>query len=55
MHSPVFDYKITIRTLNGEEHCYDVSSNSDSDCLCQAIFNQTPNVRQVQVTLNNQC
>lgn len=44
-------YKITIRTLDNQRFSYEVKSNCKSDTLCERIFNQTPNVREVSVDL----
>jgi hypothetical protein len=44
-------YKITIETLNGDKHQYEVESKSTSDKLCDSIFNRTPNVHRVTVDL----
>lgn len=44
-------YKITIETLNGDRHQYEVESKSTSGKLCDRIFNRTPNVRRVTVDL----
>lgn len=42
-------FKVTIETLSGEYHQYEVKSNSNCAKLCDSIFNQTPNVRGVTV------
>jgi hypothetical protein len=42
-------YKVTIETLNGECFQETMESNSKSSVLCDRIFNQTPNVRSVEV------
>jgi len=42
-------YIVTIETLNGECFQEIVETNSESSVLCERIFNQTPNVRSVEV------
>lgn len=42
-------YQVTIETLHGEYHQYQVESKSTCAKLCDSIFNQTPNVRGVDV------
>lgn len=42
-------YSVTIRTLTGQVFTDVVKSNCRSDTLCERIFNQTPNVRSVEV------
>lgn len=42
-------YKVTIETLNHQVFQYEVNSNSSSAKLCDKIFNQTPNIRGVEV------
>lgn len=44
-------YKITIETLNGDKHQYELESKRTSGSLCDSIFNRTPNVRRVTVDL----
>jgi hypothetical protein len=42
-------FKVTIETLDHQVFQYEVNSNSSSTKLCDKIFNQTPNVRGVDV------
>lgn len=42
-------YQVTIETLDNQVFQYEVNSNSSSSTLCNKIFNQTPNVRGVDV------
>jgi hypothetical protein len=42
-------YRVTIETLDHQVFQYDVESSSKSSTLCERIFNQTPNVRSVEV------
>lgn len=42
-------YRVTIETLDYKVFQYDVESSSKSCTLCERIFNQTPNVRSVEV------
>jgi len=46
-------YIVTIETLNGEYFQEIVETNSESSVLCEHIFNQTPNVRSVEVNPKN--
>lgn len=46
-------YQVTIQTLNHSYTQYDVESNLPAENLTAHIFNQTPNVRGVNVTINN--
>jgi hypothetical protein len=45
------NYHVMITTLDGQVHSYDVESKSKSSTLCERLFNQTPNVRSVEVDL----
>jgi len=42
-------YRVTIETLNDHVFQYEVDSNSSSASLCDKIFNETPNIRGVDV------
>lgn len=42
-------YTVTIETLDHQYHQYNVTSKSTCAKLCESIFNQTPNVRGVDV------
>jgi hypothetical protein len=42
-------YKVLIETLDHQVFVQEVESRSKSDVLCERIFNQTPNVRSVEV------
>lgn len=42
-------YKITIETLNGDRHQYEMESSSTSGKLCDRIFHRTPNIYRVTV------
>lgn len=44
-------YHVLIETLDNEVFIEEIESNSKSSVLCERIFNQTPNVRSVEVTL----
>ena len=44
-------YRITIETLDGQRFVDYARSRCNSDTLCERIFNQTPNVRRVEVDL----
>lgn len=47
-------YRVTIETLDYQVFQYDVESPSKSSILCERIFNQTPNVRSVEVNPKDQ-
>ena len=47
-------YIVTIETLSGQCFQEIVETNSESSVLCECIFNQTPNVRSVEVNPKNQ-
>jgi len=47
-------YCITIETLDRQVFQYDVESSTKSSTLCERIFNQTPNVRSVEVNPKDQ-
>lgn len=46
------EYKVVIETLSGQIFTDIVQSKSTSSTLCERIFNQTPNVRSVEVKLH---
>ena len=46
-------YQVLIETLDGQTFTQMIESNSDSNGICERIFNETPNVRSVEVTCYN--
>ena len=46
-------YHVLIETLDGQAYTQVIESNSKSDAICDQIFNETPNVRSVEVKCYN--
>ena len=46
-------YHVLIETLDGQAYAQVIESNSKSDAICDQIFNETPNVRSVEVKCYN--
>jgi hypothetical protein len=46
-------YQVLIETIDGQSFVETIDSNSDTNSICERIFNQTPNVRSVEVVCYN--
>jgi hypothetical protein len=46
-------YRVLIETMDGESFVKTIDSNSDSTVICEQVFDETPNVRSVEVISYN--